>query len=199
MLRMVKLALCFFACALFNFESDAQPLIVLNNGREYAAILDDVSPYRFSEAELNFMHSVRLSYGKKSELLTERLLVNPPASWGKILHDSCSGRINHYRQFPNGFYAEISLFHLQPLHTYVLTLNGRPDLEGNQLLPTPVPGNEAEHFYDLISIQTDAEGNFQGTIAALLPPGDYHTRFYVKDTIDWKIILYHDYFPFKVE
>ncbi|MBN2807011.1 MAG: hypothetical protein JXR22_10170 [Prolixibacteraceae bacterium] len=177
----------------------AQPLIILENGKEYSAILDDVSPYRFSETALNFMHSVRLSYGRESKLINTRPLEIPPLEWGKAVNDSCTGQLRHYRQFPNGFYTEVTLNHLQPDHEYVLTINGRPDLEGNQLLPTPVPGNESERYYDLIRIHTNAAGHYQGTLAVLLPPGAYHTRFYVKDPDDWKIVLYHDYFKFMVE
>jgi len=32
-----------------------------------------------------------------------------------------------------------------------------------------------------------------------LPPGPYDVRFYVKDTSDFKIVLYHDFFPFGVQ
>jgi hypothetical protein len=199
---MLKYLLTYFSLIVFILSMNplnAQPLIILENGNEYSAILDDVSPYRFSEAELNFMHSVRLSYGKKSEQIISRHLVSPPANWGKTVNDSCKGLINHYQHFPNGFYTEVELNNLQPEHEYVLTINGRPDLDGNDLLPTPVPGNETERFYDLIRIQTNAEGHYRGTLAVLLSPGEYHTRFYVKDPADWKIVLYHDYFRFKVE
>ena len=184
-----------FAC----MQLAAQPIIILENGRNYAQEINSVSPLNFSASELNFIHSVHLSYGHKSEIIEAKPLVIPPIEWGKMESDSTHGLLNHYQKFPHGFYAEVNLFHLIPGHDYVLTLNGNPNLEGNELLPDLVPGMEEERFYDVLRITTDQQGNYQATIAVFLKQGNYHARFYVKDTEDWKIVLYHDYFKFEVD
>jgi hypothetical protein len=42
-------------------------------------------------------------------------------------------------------------------------------------------------------------GEYMATFAIALPKGPYDVRFYVKDTDDFKIVLYHDFFRFAVE
>ncbi len=125
-------------------------------------------------------------------------LVNPP-EWGKTVSPRTSGTEQLHPAFPGGLVCRLTLHDLQPNHGYILTLNGNPKLEGNALLPTPVPGNEAEKYYDFLDIVTDAQGRYERDLGVFLKPGSYQVRLYVKDTADFKIVLYHDYAPFVVE
>ena len=124
-------------------------------------------------------------------------LVNPP-SWGKTISRTTGGGLTYHRSFAGGFIAKLTLHGLAPHHTYILTLNGNPELAGNELLLTPVPGLEEERYYDFLDIRTDADGRYEGELGVYLKSGDYAVRLYVKDTDDFKIVLYHDYFPFRV-
>lgn len=125
-------------------------------------------------------------------------LVNPP-EWGKTLSAHTHGTIEYKNAFPGGFAGTLTLSGLEPHKNYRLTLNGKPGLDGNELLPTPVPGLPNEFFYDFLDIVSDENGAYQATLGIKLKPGDYHVRIYVKDTEDWMIVLYRDYFRFSVE
>jgi hypothetical protein len=125
-------------------------------------------------------------------------LTTPPLEWGKMESDSSFGLLNHFLAYKSGFLTDVSLYNLKANHNYVLTLNGNPELEGNHLFPERVPGMKVERFYDLLTVTTDSVGNYNSTLAIKLLQGKYHARFYVKDTEDWKIVLYHDYFKFEV-
>lgn len=125
-------------------------------------------------------------------------LINPPA-WGKTLSAETQGMIQFRRSFPGGFFGHLSLCGLAPQTLYILTFNGNPELAGNALLPTPVPGLADERYYDFAFVETDANGDYDATLGVKLAPGDYAVRLYVKDTSDFKIVLYRDYFPFTVK
>ncbi len=87
---------------------------------------------------------------------------------------------------------------LTPSHRYILTLNGNPARAGNDKLMETVSHNQKEKYYDFQTVTTDAHGRYRATFGIVLPPGPYDVRFYVKDTADFKIILYHDFFKFAV-
>lgn len=127
----------------------------------------------------------------------ELTLGNPPA-WGKTIAPDSRGTLTFERAFTHGFVGKLVLENLAPNHEYILTLNGNPKLAGNLLLPDTVPGLEAEKYYDFLRVQTDAAGRYEGTLGVHLKPGPYAVRLYVKDPDDFKIVLYHDYFPFTV-
>jgi hypothetical protein len=55
------------------------------------------------------------------------------------------------------------------------------------------------HGYDFQTITTDATGRYNATYGLVLTAGPYDVRFYVKDTADFKIVLYRDFFKFTVE
>lgn len=93
----------------------------------------------------------------------------------------------------------MQLHDLRPNHAYILTLNGNPEKAGNTLLPTPVPGNEREKCHDFLDFETDAAGRYDGELGVFLRPGAYDARIYVKDTADFKIVLYRDFFKFTVD
>jgi hypothetical protein len=95
--------------------------------------------------------------------------------------------------------VRVALEGLLPDHPYILTLNGNPKLAGNANLIDSVPGGGPERYFDFQTVTTDARGSYLATFAIALPAGPYDVRFYVKDTSDFKIVLYHDFFPFGVE
>jgi len=109
------------------------------------------------------------------------------------------GMIEFHDSFAGGFVVKIALMGLLPSHNYILTLNGNPERAGNDRLVDPVPGNKAEKYFDFQTVMTDAMGQYMATFAIALPKGPYDVRFYVKDTDDFKIVLYHDFFEFAVE
>ncbi|MBK8477870.1 MAG: hypothetical protein IPL39_16660 [Opitutaceae bacterium] len=127
----------------------------------------------------------------------ELTLGNPPA-WGKTIAADTRGVLTFERAFAHGFVGRLLLENLVPDHEYILTLNGNPKLAGNLLLPDAVPGLKEEKYYDFLHVRTDAAGRFEGMLGVHLQPGSYAVRLYVKDADDFKIVLYHDYFPFTV-
>ena len=123
-----------------------------------------------------------------------------PPEWGKTIKGA-SGAIKFHDSFRGGFRVHVTLEGLAPDHLYILTLNGKPGLAGNERLVDVVPGmeKEQERYMDFMKVTTDAHGRYEATYGIALLPGPYGVRFYVKDTDDFKIVLYHDYFKFKVE
>jgi hypothetical protein len=110
-----------------------------------------------------------------------------------------SGGIQFHRSFRGGFIVRVGLEGLLPDHPYILTLNGSPERAGNANLVDPVPGGGPEKYFDFQTVTTDSRGSYQAAFAIALPPGPYDVRFYVKDTADFKIVLYHNFFRFAVE
>jgi hypothetical protein len=125
-------------------------------------------------------------------------LISPPA-WGKTISAATHGTIQFHPSFAGGFACRIAIDGLLPDHAYILTLNGNPALPGNDLLLSLVPGSTKERYYDFLIVKSDSRGHFDGSFGIYLKPGKYDARCYVKDTGDFKIVLYHDYFPFEVK
>ncbi len=121
-------------------------------------------------------------------------LVSPP-EWGKTIPRS-GGEVKYEKNFARGFVAHLSVQGLAPHHLYLLTLNGTPHQPGNELLLDPVPGLADERFYDFLRVRTNDAGAYVADLAVYLKPGPYHVRIYVKDTDDFKIVLYRDFFDF---
>jgi hypothetical protein len=148
-------------------------------------------------ARAAFLAATRADLARPAVFATPLALGAPP-EWGKTV-PGAGGTIQFHDRFRGGFPVVVTLQGLTPLHRYILTLNGNPKLEGNERLVDPVPGLPAERYYDFQTIATDAHGAYAATFAIVLPAGPYGVRFYVKDTADFKIVLYHDYFHFAVE
>lgn len=130
---------------------------------------------------------------------TQMTLTAPPAPlWGKVL-DGATGTIHFREVFEGGLLLRVRLTGLAPGQTYRLCLNGHPRLVGNEHLTDPVPGNPKERYYDFFTATADADGRFEALFGIALPLGPYDVRFYVKDTADHTIFLYHDFFRFRVE
>lgn len=123
--------------------------------------------------------------------------LSAPPEWGKTV-PGATGKLDFHDKFSGGFFVRVALEGLAPRHRYILTLNGNPKLAGNDRLVDAVPGMDTERYFDFLTITTDADGRYAATFGIALPTGPYDVRFYVKDTDDFKIVLYHDYFKFAV-
>lgn len=145
-----------------------------------------------------FLESYREDVGRHAPLESGLDLVNPP-EWGKTVSAATRGRLRFHPSFPGGFACRISLENLLPDHAYVLTLNGNPAKSGNSLLQSAVPGNAEERYYDFLIIRTDPRGHYDAKLGVFLKRGSYDVRCYVKDTDDFKIVLYRDFFRFEVK
>jgi hypothetical protein len=145
-----------------------------------------------------FLEAYRADRTRQAPYEESADLVSPPA-WGKTIGPGTHGRLLYHPSFPRGFVCRLSLEGLAPGHDYILTLNGNPTRAGNKLLPTPVPRNEQERYYDFLIATTDARGRYAADLGIYLKPGAYDVRCYVKDTSDFKIVLYRDFFTFAVE
>jgi hypothetical protein len=144
-----------------------------------------------------FLQAVQADLARHAPFDDELTLVNPPA-WGRVVSPETTGKVRIRRAFDHGFVFHLGLDHLLPNHRYILTLNGNPQRAGNGFLADPVPGNPKERYYDFYVAMTDANGGYDADFGVFLHPGDYDIRFYVKDTEDFKIVLYHDFFKMTV-
>ena len=144
-----------------------------------------------------FFEAYKAALAVQAHLEGEMDLVSPP-SWGKTVGPETRGRIQFHTSFPGGFACRLTLENLLPDHDYILTLNGNPQRVGNSLLSSPVPGNPQERYYDFLIIRTDAHGGYDASLGVFLRSGSYDVRCYVKDTGDFKIVLYRDFFRFQV-
>jgi hypothetical protein len=147
---------------------------------------------------LAFFDAFRADAVRPAPLENALDLISPP-EWGKTVGPATHGRIRFHPSFPGGFACRISLESLLPDHDYILTLNGNPARAGNGLLLSAVPGNGAERYYDFLVIRTDSSGHYDSSLGVFLKPGSYDVRCYVKDTADFKIVLYRDFFKFAVK
>jgi DNA-directed RNA polymerase subunit RPC12/RpoP len=110
-----------------------------------------------------------------------------------------AGEIEWQNSFQGGLVIGVTLQGLTPNHPYILTINGTPSRAGNDKLMETVDPKKKEKYYDFSTVTTDAAGRYQATFGIRLPTSQYDVRFYVKDTTDFKIVLYHDFFQFTVE
>ena len=144
-----------------------------------------------------FFEAFKADLARKAPFEGDMPLVSPPA-WGKTVGPDTRGRIQFHTSFPGGFDCELTLENLLPNHDYILTLNGNPAKAGNDLLPKPVTPGSPEKYYDFLIATTDAHGGYEAKLGIFLKPGAYDVRCYVKDTADFKIVLYRDFFRFQV-
>jgi hypothetical protein len=77
---------------------------------------------------------------------------------------------------------------LKPNTDYMLCINGKPGLPGNDCLKKyGIWGNEG--YYDFKRVTTDEKGVLNVTFAAELQEGEYYVKFAIKDiTAGWKWI-----------
>jgi hypothetical protein len=160
----------------------------------------DASPAPAGPAQadrLAFFEGFKADLKREAPLEGALDLVSPP-SWGKTVSAQTRGQLQFHTAFAGGFACRLSLENLLPDHDYILTLNGNPRRAGNGLLPSEVPGDAIERYYDFLIIRTDAHGHYDASLGVFLQPGSYDVRCYVKDTADFKIVLYRDFFKFDV-
>jgi hypothetical protein len=175
----------------------AQQLVVFGE-RDFCALGPDAAFPRPKEpGRIAFLEAYSADIASKAPLEESMELVSPPA-WGKTVGAGTRGTLRFHRSFPRGFACHLTLENLVPGHDYILTLNGNPARAGNSLLLTPVPSNEQERYYDFLIVRTDSRGGYDAGLGVYLKPGDYDVRCYVKDTADFKIVLYRDFFKFTV-
>jgi hypothetical protein len=174
-------------------------VVIFDKGEIYNLNSDNASYKPTDPKKAAFLESFKSISSNTIPYEAEFNLETPPLAWGKKVNDFRLGRLAYHTSFSGGFVADVWLNNLLPKHNYILCLNGRPDLDGNDLLTEPVPNNEKEKYYDFLIIQTDANGEYHSKVGVYLKTGAYHVRFYVKDNDDKLIILYHDYFKFSVK
>ena len=126
------------------------------------------------------------------------LALSAPPEWGRTV-PGAAGTIQFHGSFHGGFVVRVTLAGLVPGHKYILCLNGNPALAGNDNLVDPVTPKAKEKYYDFLTATTGENGRYQATFGISLPASPYSVRFYVKDTDDFKIVLFHDFFKFTVE
>ncbi len=180
-------ALLATALLLVSSALAAEPIIVLGRGKVAASS----SPV--TAAQASFISAVKA----RGEAGVPLPLIAPP-EWGRAV-PGAAGTVRLHPTVAGGLVLQVALKGLAPAHRYILTLNGNPQLPGNDRLPDPVPGLPAERYYDFLTATTDELGGYEATFGIVLPAGPYKVRFYVKDTTDFKIVLYHDYFPCAVD
>jgi hypothetical protein len=184
---------------IYNIQIFSQQVIILGKNEKY--IVQAGKIYSFNNRlKQSFYNEVTQYFAKLKVSDTIIIIETPPIDWGKRVNSS-NGEIKYNRAFKSGFVCNLLIRDLQPHHEYILTLNGRPDLAGNDLLTDTVPGStgKIEKYYDFDRVTTDSNGDIKIQYGIMLKTGSYHIRFYVKDAYDFKIVLYHDYFRFEVE
>jgi hypothetical protein len=176
----------------------AENLIVVYSGRESVAVEAGITATAPGDPSMRaFLGDVTHDFSSQAPLEKTMELVNPP-SWGKTISAATCGQISFHPSFRHGFVCRLALEGLLPGHRYILTLNGNPAMPGNSLLSTPVPGNEQERYFDFLTVTSDGKGRYDARFGIFLAPGEYNVRCYVKDTSDFKIVLYRDFFRFLV-
>ena len=193
----MKKLLLFATLLLAGSRLGAQSFIIYAKG-DYSPV-DATTPATkpADPARAAFLTTVQAELAHPATYETGMTLIAPP-EWGRTV-PGAGGKIAFHDSFLAGFMVRVTLDGLAKNHRYRLTLNGNPKLDGNDRLVDPVPGLPAERYFDFLTATTDDSGHFEATFAVALPAGPYDVRFYVKDTDDFKIVLYHDYFKFKVE
>jgi hypothetical protein len=175
-----------------------QPVVVYGEDDFYVLGSGSVPGGPADPGRAAFFEAYRADVARNAPFEGAMDLVSPPA-WGKTVAPDTRGRIRYRNSFPGGFACELTLEHLMPNHRYILTLNGNPARAGNNLLPKPVTPGSPEKYYDFLIVTTDGSGRYDEKLGIFLKPGDYDVRCYVKDTADFKIVLYRDFFPFQVK
>lgn len=174
----------------------ANPLVVFGENETYDLASSAQKPE--GADKLAFFEAYKADRSGNPGYETALDLINPPA-WGKTISPSTGGLIRLHPSFTGGLACRLTLDGLLPDHAYILTLNGNPALAGNELLLSAVPGMAKERYYDFLIVKSDSRGHYESDFGIFLKRGLYKARCYVKDTADFKIVLYHDYFPFEVK
>jgi hypothetical protein len=184
---------CFFSSTVLT----ARNIVVFSKGDTLALESGTVPDGPGSPEKAAFLSAFRADAACPQPFAAPLELSDLP-QWGRKV-PGATGSIQFHESFRGGFVVRVALEGLAPDHPYILTLNGNPERAGNNHLADPVPGNERERYLDFITITADSKGRFGASFGIRLPTGRYDVRFYVKDTSDFKIVLYRDFFKFSVE
>jgi hypothetical protein len=185
------------ACLLSSAVLSARDIAVFSKGDTLALDSGKVPSGPGAPEKAAFLSEFRGDVACPRPFGTPLELTDLP-QWGRKIAGA-AGSIQFHESFRGGFVVRVALEGLAPRHPYILTLNGNPERDGNGLLAEPVPGNEKERYLDFITVTTDSNGRTRSTFGIRLPAGRYDVRFYVKDTSDFKIVLFRDFFKFSVE
>jgi hypothetical protein len=191
----MRIFVCLLACSIGSLAC-AEPVAIL--GKNNTRVLGEAAPAPDDARQAAFL----AAFTRAAAALptgTQSLPVENPPAWGKTISGETRGEVRFLPRFTGGFVCHLTLEHLVPDHRYILTLNGSPGRAGNDRLFDSVRGHEDEKYYDFLSIQTDGQGRYEETLGVVLASGRYDVRLYVKDTDDFRIVLYRDFFPFVVE
>ncbi len=175
----------------------AQEIVVFEKGNSLVLGSTNAAIGLKDPAQAAFLAAFKADIAHPSAFAEPDKLADLPEGGRKV--PGAAGEIKYHGSFPGGLVVGVTLEGLIPDHKYILTLNGNPDLAGNDKLMETVDHNQKEKYYDFLTVTTDAKGRYHATFGIRLPAGPYDVRFYVKDTADFKIILYHDFFKFTVE
>lgn len=175
----------------------AQEIIVFAKGNSLTLGSTNITAEIKDPAQASLLAAFQADLARPAAWAGPDQLADLPKFGRKV--PGAAGEIRYHNSFPGGFVVAVTLAGLAPDHKYILTLNGNPERAGNDRLLETVAHNPKEKYYDFLTVTTDASGNYHATFAVRLPAGMYDVRFYVKDTTDFKIILYHDFFKFTVE
>ncbi len=182
-----------------SFKSYAQQMAIFGKNEICYLNSKSISCEPKENNKVEFLNDYKNFISNRVPYETSIDLVTPPLEWGKMVNNKTSGKIMYHDFFKNGFVFKIKIDSLLPNHKYLFTINGNPKLMGNNLLPDTVPNNNTEKYYDFLFIKTDAKGKYASECAVFLTPGTYDVRFYIKDTDDFKIVLFRDFFRFDVK
>ena len=138
-----------------------------------------------------FTASYQCSVGTKRQVD----LAPAKSEWGKPISGS-SGKVVYCDDAPPPFTGKLDFSALEPDRSYRVTLNGIPGRPGNDRLEK-TRGNE--RYSDFDQYQADVKGAGGGEFKWYLRPGRYEVKFFLKDTDDWKIVLYNDFFAFTIQ
>jgi len=123
------------------------------------------------------------------------ILMVAPDEWGKNLPQAV-GKIIFKDSSEGKFEGIIEAEGLGENVPYMLSLNGKPSHPSNARLPQK---KEEERYLDFETIKADPGGVLMGKFSASLEPGSYDVKIFLKDSRDWKIVMYNDDLKFNVK
>jgi hypothetical protein len=189
--------LLIIACLQFSTGLFAQEIVVFAKGDSLVLGSTNATAEMKDSAKASFLSAFKADFAHPTAFKGPYKLSDLPEYGRKV--PGAAGEIQYHASFSGGLVVGVTLAGLIPDHKYIFTLNGNPQRAGNDKLMETVDHNKKEKYYDFQTITTDADGRYHATYGIILPVSRYDVRFYVKDTTDFKIVLYRDFFKFKVK
>jgi hypothetical protein len=165
--------------------------LVLNSGTAEAEVKDPAKAAFLTAFKADLAHPLAFEGPAELSIFPQ---------YGRVVPGS-TGDIQWHSSFPGGLVIGVTLQGLVPSHKYILSINGEPQRAGNSNLVDiyRVSPNNIVRYYDFSTITTDVTGSYHAIFGVMLPKSQYDVSFYVKETTDFSIVLYHDFFKFTVE